>query len=119
VAARDHVDIRLSGADAPDVPAATEHAVLMIVREALQNVVRHSAARHVDVALEHVAERLIVLITDDGRGFDPSLPRHGHFGLQSMRERATAVGGRLELLSAVGRGTQVRVSIPIEVDTDG
>jgi signal transduction histidine kinase len=119
VGARNGMHIRLSAAHAPDVSAATEHAVLMIVREALQNVVRHSAARHVEVALEHDAGRLVVLITDDGRGFDPALPRHGHFGLQSMCERATAVGGSLDLLSAAGLGTRVRVSIPIEVDTDG
>jgi NarL family two-component system sensor histidine kinase LiaS len=119
VGTRNHLDIRLSAADAPDVPAATEHAVRMIVREALQNAVRHSAARQVEVALEHDAGRLVVLITDDGRGFDSALPGHGHFGLQSMRERATGLGGSLDLLSAAGLGTQLRVSIPIEVDTDG
>ncbi len=110
--ARNNVDIRLSLADEPEVPAATKEALVMIVREALHNTVRHSAACRVDIVLERDGEHLMLLITDDGRGFDPARPRPGHFGLQSMRERATAVGGTFALISAVGLGTQLQVSIP-------
>jgi len=110
--ARNNVDIRLSLADEPEVPAATKEALVMIVREALRNTVRHSAACRVDIVLERDGEHLMLLITDDGRGFDPARPRPGHFGLQSMRERATAVGGTFALISAVGLGTQLQVSIP-------
>jgi signal transduction histidine kinase len=87
--------------------------LVMIAREALHNIVRHSAARRVDIALAHDGGWLILLITDDGHGFDSARPRPGHFGLQSMRERAAAVGGTLALITAVGLGTQVRVSIPL------
>ena len=113
------LDIRLSVAHEPDVPAPIKDALLMIVREALHNAVRHADAHRVDIVLEHGGGQLRLLIKDDGRGFDPSRPRPGHFGLQSMRERATAVGGTLALFSAVGAGTQLRVSIPVPVDTDG
>jgi len=116
---RHNVDIRLSLGDEPDIPAATKEAVVMIVREALHNTARHSAACRVDIALERDGEHLMLLITDDGRGFDPARPRPGHFGLQSMRERATAVGGTFALISAVGLGTQLRVSIPVQVDANG
>ena len=91
----------------------------MIAREALLNVVKHSDAHRVDIVLEHRGGQLMLLIKDDGRGFDPSRPWPGHFGLQSMRERATAVGGILALYSAVGAGTQLRVSIPVPEDNDG
>jgi signal transduction histidine kinase len=113
------LDIRLSVSSEPDVPALIKDALRMIVREALHNIVRHSAAHRVDIVLEHGGGQLMLLIKDDGRGFDPSPPRPGHFGLQSMRERAAAVGGMLALVSAVGTGTQLRVWIPVPVDTDG
>ena len=57
------------------------------------------------------AERIRVLIADDGRGFDPYASHPGHFGLQLMCEQAMAVGAALELVSAPGGGTQVRVRV--------
>jgi signal transduction histidine kinase len=116
---RSGLTVRVSLADEPDVPAATRQELVLIAREALHNVVRHSGAARVDIVLEADQQGLVLLITDDGRGFDPATPRVGHFGLQSMRERASAVGGTLALISATGLGTQVRVSIPARVDTDG
>ena len=101
------------------MPAATKEALVMIGREALHNIVKHASANRVDVVLERDAGQTVLLITDDGRGFDPATPRPGHFGLQSMRERAAAVGGTLALISAVGLGTQFRVSHSRQVDTDG
>jgi signal transduction histidine kinase len=113
------LEIRLSVSHEPDVSAPIKDALLMIVREALHNAVKHADAHRVDIALEHGGGHLLLLIEDDGRGFDPSSSRPGHFGLQSMRERAIAVGGMLTLYSAVGAGTQLRVSIPVPDDTDG
>ena len=113
------LEIRVSVSHEPDVPTPVKHTVLMIAREALHNIVRHSNARHVDVALESDAEQLVLQITDDGRGFNPATPRPGHFGLQSMCERAVAIGGTFALTSAVGAGTQLRVTLPVRVDTDG
>jgi signal transduction histidine kinase len=109
---RNVLDIHLSLADEPDVPAATKEALVLISREALHNVVRHGGADRVDIVLEAEAESLVLRITDNGCGFDPATRRPGHFGLQSMRERATAVGGVLTLVSAKGVGTQVRVGVP-------
>jgi signal transduction histidine kinase len=62
---------------------------------------------------------LELLIKDDGRGFDPATPHPGHFGLQSMCERATAIGGFLQLRSGVGLGTQVRVCVPARLHDNG
>ena len=105
------LDIRLCVSSEPEVPALAKDTLLMIAREALHNVVRHSDAHRVDVVLEHGGGQLTLLIKDDGRGFEPSRPRPGHFGLQSMRERAAAVGGTLDLISGPGRGTEVRVRV--------
>jgi signal transduction histidine kinase len=94
------------------VPATTKDALVSISREALHNVVKHARADRVDIVLEVLAGETVLLITDDGRGFDPAASHPGHFGLQSMRERATALGAMLGVVSADGVGTQIRVCIP-------
>lgn len=116
---RDGLDIRLSCCEDADLAPAAERALLMIAREALHNVAKHAAAHHVTVELERDRDRLVLLITDDGRGFDTGTSRPGHFGMQSMCERATAVGGSVAVRSAVNCGTQVRVSIPALSGNDG
>jgi len=65
-----------------------------------------AAARRVDIVLEVVGDQIVLLIADDGRGLDPAVHRPGHFGLESMRERAAAAGGTLELVSSKDAGTQ-------------
>ena len=57
-----------------------------------------------------------VVIEDNGLGFDPAALRPGHFGLQSMRERAVGMGGTLDVLSTDGVGTQIRVRIPRAIE---
>jgi signal transduction histidine kinase len=112
VRTRHSLEIRLSLADEPELPATTKEALVLIAREALHNVVRHASADRVDLVLDVVDREIVLLITDDGRGFDATAFRPVHFGLQSMRERAAAVGGTLEVVSAAAIGTQVRVCIP-------
>jgi signal transduction histidine kinase len=86
-----------------------EHAAYRIAAEALANVVRHAEARHVTVVLE--PGRLIV--ADDGRGFDPAASLDDtRFGLTGMRERARIIGATLEIESAPGKGTTVRLTLP-------
>ena len=109
---RHGLDIRLSLGDEPDMPADAREALASIGREALHNVVKHGGAHRVDVVLEADALGLALVVADDGQGFDPAAPRPGHFGLQSMRERAAAIGGTLEVLSSEGAGTRIRVYVP-------
>jgi signal transduction histidine kinase len=110
--ARHGLDIRLSLTDEPDVPATTKNALVMIGREALHNVVKHACADRVDIVLEVLANDLVLQIVDNGRGFNPMVCRVGHFGLQSMRERAAAIGGTIELDTAEHAGTGVRARVP-------
>ena len=109
------LDIRLSLADEPDAPATIKEALILISREALHNVVKHAGADRVEIGLDVDAGQMLLLIADDGRGFDPTLSRPGHFGMQSMRERAAVFGGTLELVSTQGVGTQICVRVPLEV----
>jgi signal transduction histidine kinase len=86
-----------------------EHAIYRIVAEALANVVRHAQARRVTVRLQQGA----LLVADDGRGFDPVAPLdEGRFGLYGMRERARMIGATLEIESAPGKGSAVRLTVP-------
>jgi two-component system sensor histidine kinase NreB len=90
-----------------------EHAlhVYRIVQEALANVARHGQAHRVSVQLARHAARVTVTVRDDGVGFDPENGRGRGLGLVTMRERAELIGGTLEVRSAPGRGTEVRLAI--------
>lgn len=89
--------------------------VFRIVQESLTNIGRYAAATRVDVTLDRCDNELRVLVRDNGCGFDPaSASQKKSFGLLGMRERAMALGGQLDISSAAGAGTMIRVSAPIQ-----
>jgi two-component system nitrate/nitrite sensor histidine kinase NarX len=97
------------------LPPAAEIQLVRIVQEALANVRKHAQTGHVAVRLQADGDVLALEVADDGRGFVLEQPRRTgwpHFGLQTMRERAEAIGGAFELDSAPGAGTRVRVRVP-------
>jgi len=87
--------------------------ILRIAQEALHNALRHAGAEHVIVRLRADNGQLVLEVEDDGVGFDPSAPelRSKRLGLTSMEERARRLGGRLEIDSAPGAGTSVRLAV--------
>jgi len=92
--------------------------VYRIGHEALVNAFRHAAARSIDVEVAYLANRLRLLVRDDGRGIDPQVLRSGldgHWGLSGMRERAERIGARLKVLSRAADGTEVELSVPRRV----
>jgi NarL family two-component system sensor histidine kinase LiaS len=93
-----------------------EQDIYRIVQEALSNAIKHARPQEILVLLDgSESERLCLSISDDGVGFVPGPrdeSRAGGFGMKTMRERAEALGGRLRLISAPGRGTTVEVTIP-------
>jgi signal transduction histidine kinase len=98
--------------DEPSVSLEVKEALYRIAQESMNNAAKHGAARRVAVSIERRTGALVLLVADDGRGFDPSVQRLGHLGLRSMRERAASLGGSVEVLSNPGRGTQVIAQIP-------
>ena len=90
--------------------------VLRIAQEALANAIRHADAGHVRVRLGGEDGRLVLEVADDGAGFDPGVPdlRSRRLGLTSMEERARRLRGRLEIDSAPGSGTTVRLEVPAD-----
>jgi signal transduction histidine kinase len=94
------------------LPPEVEKGLLRISQEALSNVIRHAHAREVRIALSFETHQARLSVRDDGRGFQPD-GRHAGLGLTSMRNRASALSGEWAISSGEGRGTEVRVSIPI------
>ena len=90
-----------------------EREVLRIAGEALANALRHASARSVEVSLD-TGDPVRLTVADDGSGFDlPATLRDSHrLGLTSMRERADALGGTLEIVTAPGAGTRVELEVP-------
>src|SRR5262249_54302720 len=91
-----------------------ETAAFRIVQEALSNVARHAAAERGAVRVTRRDGRLTVHVDDPGRGFDvaAALARPATSGLIGMRERASALGGRLSIESAAGAGTRLSAELP-------
>lgn len=116
------IELRLlDGVDGIVLAPAAEIQVVRIIQEALSNVRKHSAASHVEVVVGADERQLGVEIVDDGLGFDPLLlDRTGwpRLGLQTMRERAQAIGGTYEVVSTPGMGTRVSVEVPLAVRTE-
>lgn len=97
----------------PGLSPEMEVELVSLVREALSNAVRHAKARRIDVLLAKIGTDSVLDVVDDGVGFDPlTASGEGHHGLENMRVRAESIGGRLEVESAPGTGTRIRVTLP-------
>jgi two-component system, NarL family, sensor kinase len=113
-AAPSHPRITLSVDENVALQAQAGAAMFRIVQEALLNIRKHARADAIWIELGRRDDATVELcIRDDGIGFDPSLPVRGHFGLLTVRERAEALGGRLELRSGPGNGTELRIVVPM------
>jgi len=111
--ARHGIEVELSVCDEPCVPLSIKEAIYRITQEAMQNAIKHARSNQLDVRLYHESNSLVLEVVDNGIGFDPEALYPGHLGLRSMRERAVNLGGSLEIVSAKGRGAQIRAVFPI------
>jgi len=113
------VDLRHSGLDRR-FPAEVETAAYRIVQEALTNVARHAGVDRVTVSAHATTDIVTLEVEDLGAGFDPeaTLVGGGSSGLAGMRERALALGGKLVLDSAQGRGTRLTAELPLAGRTE-
>ncbi len=92
--------------------------VLRTISEGLANVARHAQAQRVWVCTSTREQMLDIEVRDDGIGFDPVtiVTCPGHYGLHGLRERVRLIGGRIDILSSPGKGTIIRVSVPVGDD---
>ncbi len=117
-------DFQSTGLTGVRLKPQTETALYRIAQEAVTNVVRHAHANSVSVLLDKRGDRVVLVVEDDGEGFDiERVYRRGapayKLGLLGMEERAALVGGSLTIESYPGSRTAVFVEVPLEAGTDG
>lgn len=105
------------------VPSEIRHALFLVVREALNNVVKHASATEVRLRIRMDRRRdhnrepdcvfLSVVLEDDGQGYAPDTVRKAASGIENMKQRAESAGGRCSIVTAPGRGTSVRVELDL------
>ena len=93
------------------LPLEFKRQVLLVFKEALHNLMRHAQARHAVVRVGGDPAQFTLELEDDGRGFDPAAPFSGA-GLTGMKQRVATLGGALTVVSARGKGTQLRLAVP-------
>ncbi|MDP1649463.1 MAG: sensor histidine kinase [Rubrivivax sp.] len=98
----------------PDAPLAVKFTAYRVAQEALSNAARHAPGHAPRLRACRDGETLLIEVADDGPGFDPGrAPADGHLGLAFLRERVQLLGGRVGIESAPGRGTTLRVRLPL------
>ena len=98
----------------PQLDKELELALYRSIQEALHNIAKHAGAKNVRVSLEPGDNSLKLLVEDDGAGFTRKKCSQGNgFGLWGMRERISALGGKLRVRTELGEGTQVRITLPV------
>jgi PAS domain S-box-containing protein len=105
-------DVRLDLTSETDFPFDLKESLYRICHEAVTNAARHAGATVASIGIREENGDVVLVVEDDGIGFDPGASFPGHLGLQSMRERAAELGGLLEIESSAGRGTTVRARFP-------
>lgn len=92
-----------------------EVALFRLVQEAVQNALKHANASQIIVKVQLLQERVLLIISDDGLGFDQSEKKEGSFGIMGMKERVNMLKGQFTIESAKGKGTKLMFSVPVEL----
>lgn len=97
------------------LPPTAFEAVCQMANEALSNVIRHANAQHVHISAEQTEHAFTMVISDDGKGFNPqqTTSDEGGLGLRNMQQRARLYGGDVSIESTPENGTRVRLTIPV------
>jgi two-component system sensor histidine kinase DegS len=98
-------------------PSEVETMLFRIVQEALNNIGKHANATEALITIEYSEEKIILTISDNGKGFELSesidaLPRKGKLGLAGIKERASLLGGIVDITSSSAKGTCLNIEIP-------
>jgi signal transduction histidine kinase len=116
-AARTGIAVTCNASFEGRLPDETETHLFRIAQEALTNVARHAAAKHVDVRLEAAGGEVRLTVGDDGRGLGPPPAHPQGLGLIGMRARARSAGGDVVVRSRPGEGVLIEVRVPLGDET--
>jgi signal transduction histidine kinase len=99
--------------DAVLKPSQAIH-IFRLVQESLNNAIKHASATAIEVRLSLEQKKLLIVsIRDDGKGFDANEAFEGHYGLENMKSRVSEMGGKLEIVSAPLKGTEIKFAVPV------
>jgi len=106
------IDLRVQGE--PNLEDLEAQRLFFVIREALNNIIKHAEVDEAGISLDFGIDKVLLIVEDHGKGFDPSSidPTKNKLGLASMRERVEKLGGTLVLDSQIGIGTRITVEIP-------
>lgn len=107
------MDISLDMEEDLQLNKGIENHLFRMVQEAISNTLRHAKATRMDIALQRRGETVRLAIKDDGVGFDVMAKKQTSYGLVSMEERVSELGGSLNVASAPGKGTRIEIRVPI------
>jgi signal transduction histidine kinase len=114
--ARFELQYRVRGTNRQLLPSDVQRKILLIMREAINNIEQHAKAKTVNFSLLWDETHLTVSLEDDGVGFDPeAISGFGHFGIQIMKQRIKEIDGLIEVASSPGQGTKVVLHCPLTV----
>ena len=107
---RTNVPVEIARTEGLILPAEVQVIFYRVCQEALNNIAKHAQPTLVQISLEHKGTLIVMIIRDNGQGFDTDQIFTGHYGISMMRERAEAVGAPLAITSQIGHGTTVSLS---------
>ena len=115
--ARFELQYRVRGTNRQLLHSDVQRKILLILREAINNVEQHAKAKEVSFSLLWDEAYLIITLEDDGVGFDPdAISGFGHFGIPIMKQRINEINGMMELSSSPGQGTKIVLHCPLTVE---
>lgn len=105
--------------DEIELERGIEDHLFRIVQEAISNTLRHAKAKTLELRLMNIQKFVLLKLVDDGVGFDMTKQKAGSYGLQSIRERVSEIGGTIKIISLPNKGTSIEVKVPIIEKKDG
>lgn len=112
---KQHIEIRWHVEELTLLKGVEDH-LFRILQEAISNTLRHAKANLIEVRLRKIESFALLKVIDDGIGFDTNESKAGSYGLQTMRERVHEIGGIIKIISLSGKGTQIEIKVPIELE---
>ncbi|MCL2011560.1 MAG: sensor histidine kinase [Cystobacterineae bacterium] len=111
-----NIQFKKNGIEKP-LSSSAQLALFRVLQESLSNVAKHAQAQTVIVELLFLENTVSLSVTDDGKGFNPSQPVPGHYGLIHLRERALNLDGNFNIHSSPEQGTQIHFSLPLSTSS--
>ncbi|GAE25898.1 sensor histidine kinase LiaS [Halalkalibacter wakoensis JCM 9140] len=107
------MDVAITIQEDMNIPKGIEDQIFRMVQEAISNVLRHAKATQLELQIKQTTQELKIKLIDNGIGFDAKHVQQNSYGLHTMRERMTEIGGTLQIVSVPKKGTQIEAIIPI------